>query len=88
MNAWFLQHRHEFYRLKAVDEEVIQKTRGLFGCYALHAYDAIHLATATLANQQLLTNKKSGLTFLCTDDRLLAAAAAEGLAVDNPNDHP
>ena len=27
-----------------------------------------------------------GLVFLCADDRLLAAA--EGLAVDNPNNHP
>jgi len=25
--------------------------------------------------------------FLCADDRLNAAAAAEGLVVDNPNDH-
>jgi hypothetical protein len=27
------------------------------------------------------------LVFLCADDRLLQAAAAEGLATDNPNSH-
>jgi hypothetical protein len=26
--------------------------------------------------------------FLCADDRLLAAARAEGLPADNPNIHP
>jgi hypothetical protein len=29
----------------------------------------------------------SDLVFLCADDRLLGAATAEGLAVDNPHLH-
>ncbi len=88
IHDWFLQHRHELYRFRAVDEEIIQKTRELFVAYALRAYDAIHLATALLANRQLLSKHLPPVTFLCADDQLVAAAAAEGLAVDNPNDHP
>ena len=88
VSYWFAQHQHTLYRLRVVDEIVIQQTRGLFDAYRLRAYDAVHLATAIIANQPLLANALPGLTFLCADERLLAAATAEGLAVDNPNDHP
>lgn len=88
INDWFLQHRYGLYRFKAVDDEIIQTTRELFTAYGLRAYDAIHLATALLANRQLLSKQLSPVIFLCADDQLVAAAAAEGLAVDNPNDHP
>ena len=87
INHWFLQHRYELYRFKVVDEEIVQTTRDLFTAHGLRAYDAIHLATALLANKQLLSKQLKPVTFLCADDQLLAAAAAEGLAVDNPNDH-
>ncbi|MEJ5312278.1 MAG: type II toxin-antitoxin system VapC family toxin [Anaerolineae bacterium] len=87
IHDWFLQHRYELYHFKAVDEEIIQGTRRLFITYTLRAYDAIHLATALLANQHLLARQLPPVTFLCADDQLLAAAASEGLAVDNPNDH-
>jgi len=46
------------------------------------------LAAALDTNRQLMNARRPGLVFLCADDRLLQAAAAEGLAVDNPNDHP
>jgi hypothetical protein len=88
IHDWFTQHRYELYRFKAVDEEIIQKTRELFVAYALRAYDAIHLATALLANRQLLARRLPPVTFLCADDQLVVAAAAEGLTVDNPNNHP
>ena len=48
----------------------------------------IHLATALIAHHSLQSRDLPGLTFLCADERLLAVAAAEGLAVDNPNEHP
>ncbi len=51
-------------------------------------YDAIHLATGLFANRQVLARQLPPVVFLCADERLLAAAAVEGLAVDNPNDHP
>lgn len=54
----------------------------------LRSYDAIHLATALTAHQSLQARDLPGLTFVSADDRLNAAASAEGLPVDNPLDHP
>ena len=53
----------------------------------LRGYDALHLATALTVQQSLQRRDLPALVFLCADDCLNAAAAAKGLAVDNPNDH-
>jgi hypothetical protein len=55
--------------------------------HPLRAYDAVHLATAWLANQELVRTGKPPLTFVCADDRLVAIANATGLLTDNPHDH-
>jgi len=67
--------------------EIIDQANRLLEKYPLRAYDAVHLATAMVVNQQLLANNFAPLTFLSADNRLNEAAAAEGLVVDNPNDH-
>ena len=54
----------------------------------LRGYDAIHLACALALNQPLAENDLPALTFVAADGDLLAAAAAEGLATDNPNRRP
>jgi len=56
--------------------------------HPLRAYDAVHLATALRIHRWLVAAGQVGLAFLSADDRLNTAAAAEGLAVDNPNQHP
>ena len=76
------------YQLIAVNNEILYGAGDLLERYPLRAYDAIHLATALTVKRRLLASGASGLVFLCADDRLLQAAVAEGLAVDNPNDHP
>jgi predicted nucleic acid-binding protein len=55
--------------------------------HPLRAYDAIQLAAALRAKGELAA---AGVVpvFLCSDARLTAAAAAEGLVVDDPNLHP
>ncbi len=53
--------------------------------HPLRAYDAVQLASAMLAQFRLET---ASLVFLTADDRLLTAAAAEGLLTDNHNLHP
>lgn len=55
--------------------------------HALYGMDAIQLASA-LALQAAIAPAQVSLTFLCADNRLLTAAHAEGLATDNPLDHP
>ena len=56
--------------------------------HALRAYDAIHLATALrVLNGSLLLGLPAPI-FVSADTNLLAAARAEGVATENPNDHP
>jgi hypothetical protein len=38
--------------------------------------------------QPIVLTAGTQLTFICADTRLLAAATAEGLLIDNPNAHP
>jgi predicted nucleic acid-binding protein len=67
---------------------VVNLACALLERHLLRAYDATHLATALGAQQFLSSQSHLSLTFLSADDRLNRAAAAEGLAVDNPNQHP
>lgn len=68
----------------ALIDSAIQLTRR----QKLRGYDAIHLACALALNKPLATNHLPPLTFVAADDNLLAAAQAEGLATENPNEHP
>jgi len=53
----------------------------------LRGYDAIHLATALTLNQNFVTSGLPPIIFVSADTTLCAAAVAEGLPADNPNDH-
>jgi predicted nucleic acid-binding protein len=59
----------------------------LAGRHPLRAYDAVHLATALVATKALTAQGLSACTLLSADAVVLAAARAEGLATENPNDH-
>ena len=85
--ALFAEDRQNLYRFTPINEAAIQNACEYVERYPLRAADAIHLAAALTTNRQLLNARKRGLVFLCADDRLLQAAAAEGLATDNPNSH-
>ncbi len=80
-----VKHR---YSLLDVTPMILTEARHLTKRYPLRAYDAVHLATAWLANQKLIMARKSPLTFICADNRLVASAEAEGLLVENPNNYP
>ena len=76
------------YELVTAVDDVIDQANRLLEKHPLRAYDAIHLAAAMVSKQALLADDLPPLVFLSADDRLNRAAAAEGLAVDNPNSHP
>lgn len=76
------------YRIALAVDEVIDVANRLLEQYPLRAYDAVHMAAATITNQELIERGLSSLIFLSSDERLNEAAAAEGLTVDNPNHHP
>jgi hypothetical protein len=48
----------------------------------------VQLAAALLANEPLVAAGLADLTFVAADDDLVAAARAEGLPAENPNQHP
>ena len=76
------------YRLVPLNVSVINMAAGLLERHPLRTLDALHLATGLLANQFLVGQGVAGLTFVSADDRLLAVAGSEGLAVNNPNHYP
>ena len=76
------------YSVLGVEPVVIDTARQMAIRQPLRAYDAVHLATAWLLNQELLGAAKAPLTFVCADERLITIAQAEGLLSDNPNHHP
>jgi predicted nucleic acid-binding protein len=76
------------YRLVAVGPAIINSAIELTKRQKLRGYDAIHLACALALNEPLVQNELPAVTFVAADADLLNAAAAEGLQIDNPNQHP
>lgn len=56
--------------------------------HRLRGYDAVHLAGALFLRDALLGQNLSTPIVLTADRDLLAAAQAEGLLTDDPNEHP
>lgn len=84
----FLARCRRNYRLVPITNALVARTHTLLEAHPLRAYDALHLASALLVNEALTADRHPPLTFLAADARLLTAATAEGLTVDNPEHHP
>jgi uncharacterized protein len=56
--------------------------------YALRAYDAVQLAAGRDLQQQTLLAGRGSIIFASADLELNRAATAEGMIVDDPNNHP
>ncbi|MFN8511395.1 MAG: type II toxin-antitoxin system VapC family toxin [Thermomicrobiales bacterium] len=69
------------------NDAVLQRACDLLERHALRAYDAVQLASALESNDRLQARALAPITFVSADQRLLAAASAEGLAVEDPNLH-
>ena len=67
---------------------IIARAMDLAERHALRGYDAVQLASALQVQVERQAYGLSSPIFLSADNNLNAAAAAEGLAVDNPNSHP
>ena len=75
------------YSLLPVDEPTVERAAGLTQRHPLRGYDAVHLATALILRDTLVTARLSAPIFVCADANLCTVARAEGLAAENPNDH-
>lgn len=80
----FLVHAQTEYLVIAVNSALFTQARRLVQAYPLRTLDAIQLAGALV----VLVVAGTPVTFVSADKALLAAAAAEGFLVDDPNAHP
>ncbi|WP_448541552.1 type II toxin-antitoxin system VapC family toxin [Roseiflexus sp.] len=84
----FLQHCNDEYVLVPIERKIVDRAVLLAQQHRLRGYDAVRLAVALLANKYYHSARMPGLTFVAADDDLVAAARAEGLAAENPNNYP
>jgi len=87
MLAAFLADCRYMFHLRAVNRVVIDRAVRLTQRHRLRGYDVVQLAAALETSDALLAAQLPGLVFVAADGDLLAAARAEGLAAENPNDH-
>lgn len=76
------------YVIVEINPPLILRATTLAETYALRSYDAVQLAAALTIHHERVTAGLLTLTVISADNDLNAAAVAEGLAVDNPNNHP
>ena len=82
------RHMSREYRVIGLTGQIVQRAEDLLELYPLRAYDSIQLASALIANSRLVAAGLTRLIFISADTRLLTAAIAEGLSVDDANSHP
>lgn len=75
------------YLLVEISSQIVRTAMDLAKNHTLRGYDAVQLAAALQANQDRISVGGSPLMFISADHHLNAAATAEGLTVDNPNNH-
>lgn len=76
------------YRAVDISRALITIAMRKAEAYALRGYDAVQLAAALEVNLRSLALGLPGLILVSADGDLNQAAAAEGLATDDPNSHP
>jgi predicted nucleic acid-binding protein len=76
------------YRIVPVAAALLGRARALLERHPRRACDALHLASALAATGRRTVAGQPVLAFLVADGRLLAAASAEGLPVDHPEQQP
>ncbi len=83
--------RQEFYRghvVLDVEPAMVDVAVTLTERHSLRGYDALHLAAALYTGRQMRLRRQVQVIFVSADRALLAAAAAEGLAVEDPLAYP
>ena len=76
------------YQTVELNEAVVLRAVTVVQAHALRAYDGLQLAVALELNAERSAIGLPALTFVSSDHDLNAAAAGEGLPVEDPNAHP
>lgn len=84
----FQDHFRRQYRVVEVRMDVLEEAMNLVPQHGMRGYDAVQLASSKLLHLRRQAAGLPALIFISADDTLLAAAQAEGLTTENPNNHP
>ena len=82
-----LLHADTEYNLVPLGRATVDRALALTQQHRLRGYDAVQLATGLRVAETWRAANLALPTFVSADQDLLAAAAIEGLATDNPNNH-
>lgn len=75
------------FQVVAITAPLVKEAMRLAEFHFLRGYDAVQLAAAVQVHRRCLTLGQT-LTLVSADADLNAAASAEGLLVEDPNNHP
>ena len=84
----FIRDASRQYSVLGIEQKIIALGVSLTSRQKLRGYDAVQLAVALTLNRALIDQQLSPLIFVSADRDLLTAAKNEGLATDDPNQHP
>jgi predicted nucleic acid-binding protein len=76
-----------YYQVLEITEPIINSAMILAEKHNLLGYQSVHLATAFALQVKRGFLSLPPVIFVCADQKLNAAATAEGFVVENPNDH-
>ncbi len=75
------------FRAVEITPALVESAMSLAEAHALRGYDAVQLAAALHTQQRRQMRNLPSLSFITADQDLLVAGAAEGMTVDDPNNH-
>lgn len=85
--ANFRAHLATEYAMVDISKPLLNQAADLTEIHGLRAYDAVQLAAALQVETERLALNMPRLILVSADLALNAAAAAEGLAIEDPNTH-
>jgi predicted nucleic acid-binding protein len=85
-SLYLLEAQHVLDHM-SITAEILQRAHRLALRHPLRAYDAMHLATALHLAERLSGLRLPAPAFVSADGNVLAAARAEGLTAEDPNEH-
>ncbi len=83
----FRQDIQNVYGIWLVTTDIYTSAGDLCLSHGLRAYDAVQLACARSLREDTQAKQIPPPTFVCADINLINVATAEGLSVENPNNH-
>jgi uncharacterized protein len=84
----FRQELSTHFRIITLISLILHRAMGLVTLHPLRAYDSVQLAAALYLDSQYKSLGLPSVIMVPADNNLNGAAIAEGLLIDDPNQHP